>query len=338
MNYYDFYQLGRLIKRLYFEGGGLFYKNKKDIDSDIKELAIDCEMVNNKAYELSQKLNFKHLDIYWKQIFDTVENNMDYEQEEFLKQLNNIYKLINLSILESISNDELKFYNLGVFLSDSWIYMVASKRFDMKDKLKAITLTEDINFEYESINEILSETLILIHNTDIENFNKKIDQLIIEIKKIDNAIKNPTHSHIKMMTSAEYDLFISHASEDKKDFVEPLVEELKKLGISVWYDKFTLKVGDSLREKIDEGLRSSRYGTIIISTSFIQKSWTGYELNSMITKEMNGHKMILPIWHKVTKNEVLDFSLALADKVALNTSIHSVEEIAKQLAEVILKE
>lgn len=58
----------------------------------------------------------------------------------------------------------------------------------------------------------------------------------------------------------------------------------------------------------------------------------------MVTREMNGHKMILPIWHKVTKNDVINFSPALADKVALNTSLNSIEEIAKQLSEVILEE
>lgn len=338
MNYYDLYQLGRLIKRLYIEGGGLFFKNKDNIDTTTKNLLRDCEIVNNKAYELCQKLQLVHLNIYWEQVFNKIDNNTKSDPKEFALDLNDSYQIIDISISDSLLGNELKFYNLGIFLSNSWIYMVASKHFDMKNELKAITLTKDINFEYESINKILHEILILIHNADIGNFNKKIDQLIMEIKKIDNEIKNPTDSHIKMITSTEYDLFISHASEDKKDFVEPLVEELKKLGISVWYDKFTLKIGDSLREKIDEGLKLSRYGTIIISTSFIQKSWTGYELNSMITKEINGHKMILPIWHKVTKNEVLDFSLALADKVALNTSINSVEEIAKQLAEVILPE
>jgi len=55
----------------------------------------------------------------------------------------------------------------------------------------------------------------------------------------------------------------------------------------------------------------------------------------MVAKEMEGHKMILPIWHKVSKTEVLNFSPALADKVALNSSLNSIEEIAGQLIEVI---
>lgn len=134
----------------------------------------------------------------------------------------------------------------------------------------------------------------------------------------------------------EYDLFISHASEDKDEFVRPLAETLENIGVKVWYDEFTLKVGDSLRKSIDQGLLRSRYGTVILSSAFCSKNWTQYELDSMVAREMNGHKMILPIWHKITKNEVINFSPALADKVALNTSLHSIEEIAGALAEVIL--
>lgn len=140
------------------------------------------------------------------------------------------------------------------------------------------------------------------------------------------------------LLTAEYDLFISHASEDKEEFVRPLVETLESLGVKVWYDEFTLKVGDSLRKNIDHGLINSRFGTVILSLSFCSKNWTQYELDSMVTREMNGHKMILPIWHKITKNEVMEFSPALADKVALNTSMLTIEEIADKLSEVILSD
>lgn len=134
----------------------------------------------------------------------------------------------------------------------------------------------------------------------------------------------------------EYDLFISHASEDKEELVRPLAVALEGLGVKVWYDEFTLKVGDSLRRSIDGGLSNSRFGTVILSSSFFSKNWTQYELDGMTAKEMDGRKMILPIWHKVTKNEVMKFSPTLADKVALNSSIHSIEEIAQQIADVVI--
>ncbi|UUE37826.1 TIR domain-containing protein [Pectobacterium aroidearum] len=137
------------------------------------------------------------------------------------------------------------------------------------------------------------------------------------------------------LPNIEYDLFISHASEDKEEFVRPLAETLERMGVKVWYDEFTLKVGDSLRKSIDHGLVKSKFGTVILSTAFCSKNWTQYELDSMVAREMNGYKMILPIWHKISKDEVIKFSPALADKVALNTSISSIQEIAGELSEVI---
>lgn len=135
----------------------------------------------------------------------------------------------------------------------------------------------------------------------------------------------------KKIIEMEYDFFISHASEDKDDIVRDLAEALKANGFKVWYDEFELKIGDSLRRKIDNGLSKSKYGIVIISPSFVKKNWPEYELNGMVAREMNGHKVILPIWHKITKDEVLKFSPTLADKMALNTSIHTIDDIINSL-------
>ena len=119
--------------------------------------------------------------------------------------------------------------------------------------------------------------------------------------------------------------------------VRPLAEELKNLGYRVWYDEFELSVGDSLRRKIDQGLSNSRYGVVVLSTSFFAKNWPQYELDGLVAREMQGSKVILPIWHKVSKDEVLSYSPTLADKVALNSSILSIKEIAIKLSEVLGK-
>ena len=142
---------------------------------------------------------------------------------------------------------------------------------------------------------------------------------------------------IGTMREIKYDLFISHASEDKDDFVRLLAEVLKSLDVRVWYDEFTLELGDSLRESIDRGLVNSKYGAVVLSPYFFAKNWPQYELNGMVAREMNGEKVILPIWHNVTKDEVLEFSPTLADKVALNSSTESIDAIATRLADRVLK-
>jgi hypothetical protein len=137
------------------------------------------------------------------------------------------------------------------------------------------------------------------------------------------------------VTNEKWDVFISHASEDKENFVKELADVLNYLGVKVWYDEFTLKVGMSLVNSIDAGLKKSRFGIVVLSKSFISKPWTDYEKKSLVTRELNGKQLILPIWHNISKNEVIEFSAFLADKVALNTSIDKFQIIILKLLEVI---
>jgi hypothetical protein len=134
----------------------------------------------------------------------------------------------------------------------------------------------------------------------------------------------------------EYDLFLSHASENK-DFVGPLVGELIARGVRVWYDETAIGVGDSLRESIDKGLSRSRFGAVIFSHAFFAKRWTNYELNGLVTREMQGRKVVLPVWHpEMTAEDVTDYSASLADKKALAGARLSVADIADALADLVL--
>ena len=133
----------------------------------------------------------------------------------------------------------------------------------------------------------------------------------------------------------DYDVFISHASEDKDTVVRPLANALLQRGLKVWYDEFELKIGDSLRRKIDKGLANSRFGIVVLSRSFIRKGWTNYELDGIISKAVSGEQVMLPIWHEITKKEIVDYSPSSADKVARNTSSYTIEEIADEITEMI---
>ena len=136
-------------------------------------------------------------------------------------------------------------------------------------------------------------------------------------------IEPPTHE--------DYDFFICHASEDKESLVRHLAETLEAKGASVWYDEFTLSVGDSLRREIDRGLANSQFGVVVLSEAFFKKEWPQRELDGLVTLEIQGRSRILPIWHKVSLDEVARYSPTLADKVALNTSLKSVDDIAVEL-------
>lgn len=133
----------------------------------------------------------------------------------------------------------------------------------------------------------------------------------------------------------QFDVFISHASEDKDDLVRPLAHALQDEGLAVWYDEFELKFGDSLRRKIDRGLANSRFGVVVLSESFFGKGWPNYELDGLVTRAVGGEQVILPVWHNITKKAVVEYSPSLADKIARSTATHTVEEIAAEIVEVI---
>lgn len=167
------------------------------------------------------------------------------------------------------------------------------------------------------------------------DFQRNLNRQIERQKQLTHKAIRIQSAEMSKITNKEYDVFISHSSTDKEEFVRPLAMELQNLGLNVWYDEFELKIGDSLRRSIDQGLINSRYGIVVLSSSFFKRDWTNYELDGFVNKEMNGLKVILPIWHKVSKDEVQKFSLSLADKIALNSSIYSVKEIAEEINNLI---
>jgi len=119
----------------------------------------------------------------------------------------------------------------------------------------------------------------------------------------------------------QYDVFICHASEDKEDFVRPLAELLRQQHIDVWYDEFSLTIGDSLTQKIDEGLAKSRFGIVVLSPNFFNKPWAKRELNGLTVREMvEKRDLILPIWHRVSVQDVMQYSPPLADKKAASSA------------------
>lgn len=143
----------------------------------------------------------------------------------------------------------------------------------------------------------------------------------------------------------EWELFISHASEDKKSFVDPLANALTGFGLSVWYDKFSLKLGDSLSRSIDEGLARARFGLVVLSPAFLAKKWPEYELRGLTAREMAGGKVILPIWHNVSRAEILAFSPPLADKFAIDSkgstpvqiAVDAIKEVRPEIFERIMR-
>ncbi|MEG2262111.1 MAG: toll/interleukin-1 receptor domain-containing protein [Clostridia bacterium] len=132
-------------------------------------------------------------------------------------------------------------------------------------------------------------------------------------------------------TRADYDVFVSHASEDKAPYVNDLVQAFRDAGIKVWYDDTAMQWGKSLRQQIDEGIKCSRYAIFVLSKSYFKKTWTNRELNGILAKENVTGATPLPIWYDVSYNDVFEYSPMLADVKAFPTNQYSIDQICQAM-------
>jgi len=130
--------------------------------------------------------------------------------------------------------------------------------------------------------------------------------------------------------------FISHDSRDKASIAEPVAIQLQKFMCPVWYDQFSLRIGDSLRESIERGLKECSKCILVLTPNFLRnKGWSKREYDSIFTREIvEKQSVILPVWHEVSTEDVYNFSPILADRVAVQWSL-GIEEVARKLLQAI---
>lgn len=116
----------------------------------------------------------------------------------------------------------------------------------------------------------------------------------------------------------EYDAFISHAVEDKIPIANELCAKLEKAGLRVWYSGKELGIGDSIEKTIEKGLNRSRYGIVIFSPTYLAKNWTIREFYTLLAREINERKVILPVLYNITLNDLKNKDLLMADRFAVD--------------------
>ena len=206
---------------------------------------------------------------------------------------------------------------------------IADKRKSRADKAVKLQKEE----ETERKKEIRAQQVIQ------HGYERRISDLTAQIH---NQVFIPPQPLSKLtprvdVANEEYDVFISHAWEDKENFVDEFVAELTKFEVKVWYDKERIAWGDSMRAKIDAGLGKSTFGIAVISPNFIAegKYWTKAELDGLFQLESVNGKIILPIWHNITKKEVMEYSPILAGRLAMTTASMTPKEIAYELVKLL---
>ncbi len=182
--------------------------------------------------------------------------------------------------------------------------------------MAALPVTEINPDISHSLYEIISKCLQKNPDERFESGKALSDALKALVSKEETIVVQS----YKRSTPMKWDLFISHASEDKADVARPLASLLQQHGLNVWLDEHELILGDSLRRKIDDGLAQSSWGVVILSPTFLEKEWPQAELDALLSKELNGQRVILPVWHEISATELSRKSPILASRLAVDTS------------------
>lgn len=217
----------------------------------------------------------------------------------------------------------------------------------------------DINKdEYNNPSEVWMNDVEIFYNKYLQEhalkdrittllFHRKYKELVaclISIKNdrefIDkiNGIQMVSVPKYKAKALPEHDVFISHANKDKENFVEDLYYSLKKLGVDIFYDKESLEWGDNWKDKILNGTKNAEFAIIVISENFFDREWTEKELSEFLNRQnKNGQKLILPIIHNITTEELKNKYPNVADIQAIDSKKYTCDEIALMFAGQLIK-
>lgn len=133
-----------------------------------------------------------------------------------------------------------------------------------------------------------------------------------------------------------WDLFISHASDDKEVVAKPLTQALRQAGLSVWIDEEEIALGDSLLDSIQRGMSASRFAIVLFSPRFFAKVWAKAELAGFFQRELTGKKVILPVYYDISHEEVVKTVPILADRKAISWS-DGIEAVVKAVVHALEK-
>ena len=180
--------------------------------------------------------------------------------------------------------------------------------------------------------ETFTRAIYFYYETPLSN--KQTEAFEIHAKEQNLIIHFRDKSYAAKQTAAEKpDAFICHDSRDKEEFVRPLVRQISTNHRTVWFDEYSLRVGDSLREGIENGIRVSKKCVLVITPNFLSnKGWTKAEFDSIIQKHIDEGMEILPVWIGVNSKEVWEYSTILKGIFAANWE-DGLESVGKKLAD-----
>lgn len=193
------------------------------------------------------------------------------------------------------------------------------------------------DYSWRSAQEISASRRVFIY-AESALIPAEVTRLQEEADRLGHKLQFRSADYIQFHTKYEHSLaFISHDWRDKEAVARPIAITLKGMRCPVWYDEFSLRVGDKLRDSIEKGLKTCKKCILVLSANFFSnEGWTKKEFDSIFTREiLEETSLVLPVWYGVTKREVYDYSPSLANVVGLNWDLFGPDEVCRRLFRVI---
>ena len=321
---------------------------------------------NEVLIEIIENLNIEH---YWENRFETISGREDTILRGCFKELkdnelidtkwaDNIPYIINVLKDGYMHYDHLKIGSTKKTKFEEEMQQLLYRAQNIKAPINAAPISISIS-EYNRpsvdwindfeifYNKYLKEhslaqriKTILFHR-QLNAFNELVSCLT-SISKDEEFIVSMRGENIMISGNrgidGKYDVFISHANKDKLTFIDELYNSLDDLGINIFYDKKSLEWGDKWKDRILDGVKQSEFAIIVISENFFDREWTEKELNEFLNRQnKNGQKIILPVVHNITMEQLRDKYPSVAEIQAINSQDYTCDQIAILFAAQLIK-
>ncbi len=201
------------------------------------------------------------------------------------------------------------------------IHTLLEKREEIEKQARSITAysTFPNDISLGQPRSTFSNTFMFYHETMVGLLQLAELKKYADTKGINVILRGQNYLHTRLSVDKPQ-AFISHDSRDKELIAKPLAEGLSARMCTVWYDEFTLKIGDRLRDSIQKGIREANRCVLILTKNYLNNlGWTKEEFDSIFTRELvMQEKVILPIWFGVSTQDVFKYSTSLPDSFALS--------------------
>jgi hypothetical protein len=178
-----------------------------------------------------------------------------------------------------------------------------------------IELQDEVDFESKWYQAAAQRGVVEATDWNVEGSRVGIDW---NVEGVDG--KGVLHTEKERPWSKPWDVFISHASEDKAQLVRPLADALKEYGVKVWYDSFSMQPGSNLGHSIDAGIAAAEFGIIVLSPRFIAKEWPRYEFDALCQRRTEQGGRLIILWHTLAQEDRPEWTRALDLEKCLDTA------------------